>query len=233
MHFPRPFRHIIRACRTPRDQPLPARVIPHPNAQSPLPKEILIVQLQLLQAGPRHIRQFQLRLLRRTRCLTALRDILHPRTRRLHHLIMRAAALIHVSVTKPHRDVIDQLRNPKGFQPPVTAVPGNQRFSVHFIPRPFRPLRPPRPPRPPQYLPSLSRATHPPRQRESIRARQPIPHAHFRPCGASANLEPLYGLVYIPTYWYTFIAGVFTVWGEHPSVNSRLSAIAFDQNGPR
>ncbi len=31
----------------------------------------------------------------------------------------------------------------------------------------------------------------------------------------------------------TFIAGVFTVSGEHPSVNSRLSAVAFDKSGLR
>ena len=65
-----------------------------------LPKVILIIQQQLLQARPRYIHQPQLRLAGGGGGAAAFGDILSAAARRLHHLIVRARTLVHKTIAK-------------------------------------------------------------------------------------------------------------------------------------
>ena len=135
MHLPRPSRHVIRRGRPCRYQFRPARVLARPLRQPALPQIILIVQPQFLQAGARHVRELEFRFLGRAARLAALRDVLHARTRRLHHLVVGAAALLDVPVAETHRHIVGQLRHLKAFQLPVAAMQRNQFFRlIHNYP---------------------------------------------------------------------------------------------------
>jgi hypothetical protein len=93
-----------------------------------LPQEILIVEAQLFQAGARYVGQLHLHFFRSTAGLTPFGDILYTAPRRLNHLVVRAAALADVAITKPDRHVKDKLRYLKALESPITAVLGNQRL---------------------------------------------------------------------------------------------------------
>ncbi len=54
--------------------------------------------------------------------VAALRDILHPGTRRLRHLVVRAAALFDIAVAEAHRDIVGQLRHLKAFATSVATM---------------------------------------------------------------------------------------------------------------
>ncbi len=78
---------------------------PRPLRQPPLPQKIFIIQPQLLQARPRHVRELEFGFLGRAAGLAALGNVLHAAPRRLRHLVVRAAAPVNVTVAEPHRHV--------------------------------------------------------------------------------------------------------------------------------
>ena len=123
---PRP--HLIRVAQRRRHQFRRRGSVRSHSCSPSLPQIILIIQPQLLQTRPRHIRQLHLHLLRRAAGLTPLRDVLDAAARGLHHLIVRPAARIDVPVAEPHRDVVDQLRHLEALQVPVAAVLGDEGF---------------------------------------------------------------------------------------------------------
>jgi hypothetical protein len=70
-------------------------------------QEILAIEAQLFKTGPRNIGELKFGLFRGARRLAPFGNVLDARPRRLNHLIMGAAALVNVSVTKSHRYIIN------------------------------------------------------------------------------------------------------------------------------
>ena len=61
------------------------------------------------------------------------RRVLHAGTGGLHHLVVCPAAPVNVLVAKPHRNIIDQLRDLKTLQLAVATVFGDERFRFHGV----------------------------------------------------------------------------------------------------
>ena len=78
-------------------------MVRRPRRQSALPQEVPIIQPQFLQAGTGHAGQLELALLRGAAGLAALGDVLDARARSLHHLVVRAAALVDETVANGAR----------------------------------------------------------------------------------------------------------------------------------
>ena len=77
VHLAHPLRHVIGRGAAAVDQFLPAGVVTIPDRQAVLAQEILEVQPQFFQAGPRHVGEFDFGFLRRSRGLAPFRDVLH------------------------------------------------------------------------------------------------------------------------------------------------------------
>ena len=122
--------HLLQRCTPSRLEALKHGVLGLPLLQPPLPEKVLIVQSQFLQAGAGHVGELEFSLLRGAAGLAALGDVLHARTRRLHHLIVGAAALLDVAIAETHRHVVHQLRHLETLQLPVAAVPWNQSLRL-------------------------------------------------------------------------------------------------------
>ena len=58
MLFPHPMRHFIGSGAPAVDQFLPAGIVTVPDRQAALAQEILVVEPQFFQAGPRHVGEF-------------------------------------------------------------------------------------------------------------------------------------------------------------------------------
>ena len=128
MLFPYPLRHFIGSGAPAVDQSLPTRIVTLPDRQAALAQEIFVVKPQLFQAGPRHVGEFEFGLFRGARSLAPFGDVLHPRPRRLHHLVMGTAALVDVAVAKTDRYIIHQLRHLKALELSVATMLRDQRF---------------------------------------------------------------------------------------------------------
>ena len=107
-----------------------------PSRQTPLTEEIFVVQNQFFQAGAGDVRELDLGFLRSARSNAAFGDILDPAPRGLHHLVVRAGALLDETVAENHCGIENQTGSLKAPKPPVAAVlRENQmagwRFSVH------------------------------------------------------------------------------------------------------
>jgi len=122
MHVLGPSSHVLRVGRPPVNQCLPPWVVALPLRQPVLPQEVFVVQLQFLQAGPRHVGQLRLHLPRRPAGLAALGGVLHPRAGRLHHLIAGPAAPVHIVFAEPDSHVIHQPRHLEALQLPVATM---------------------------------------------------------------------------------------------------------------
>ena len=104
-----------------------------PLLQAALTQKILIIQPQFLQARAGHVGEFEFGFFGRAAGLAALSDILCAGTRSLHHLIVRAAALLDVAIAETHGHIIDQLRHLKTLQLPVTAMKRNEVLFIHLL----------------------------------------------------------------------------------------------------
>ena len=131
MQFPQPHGHLVGGDAPPGHQRRPPRIVLGPLHPSPLAEVVLVVQSQFLEAGAGHIGEFEFGLFRGAAGLAALGDVLHAAARSLHHLVVSAAALVNVAVTKPHRHIVAQLRELKTLEFPVTSVLRDQGFWVH------------------------------------------------------------------------------------------------------
>jgi hypothetical protein len=128
MHFLHPPRHVISGGASAVDQLLPARIFAFPKRKTALAQEILVIQAQFFHARPRHIGQLDFGFLRGAGSLAALGDVLDTRPRRLHHLIVCAAAMVDIALAETNRHVKNQLRDLKTLQISVAAMLLDQGF---------------------------------------------------------------------------------------------------------
>jgi hypothetical protein len=126
-----PGRHIVSGHATAINQVLPARILALPDRQTPLAKEIFVVEAEFFQAGARHIREFEFGLFGCSRRLAPFRDILDPGPCRLDHLVMSTTSLINEAVAKTHGDIERQLSDLKALELPVASMHRYERLCHH------------------------------------------------------------------------------------------------------
>jgi hypothetical protein len=97
-------------------------------------QEVLIIQPQLFEAGPRHVGQLEFHLFGGAAGLAALGDILDAAARRLDHLVVGPAAPIDVAITETDRHVIAELGHLKALQFPVPAMRRDEIPRRIFLP---------------------------------------------------------------------------------------------------
>ncbi len=111
---------IFLAAQASQEPRLPAVLVP--ESRFPHSQKITIVFQQFLQAGARHIYQFDLGFLRSSGGLAPFEDVLLPGARRLHHLIHGPVALVKKPFAKPHRGVRHNPRFLKRKELFITAM---------------------------------------------------------------------------------------------------------------
>src|SRR3989338_11094964 len=120
------------------------RVVLVPLPLASLSQEILIVQQQLVQAGPRYIHQAQLCVAGGRSRSAALRDVLPAAARRLHHLIMGARTLIYKPVAERHCRIVNHRGHLEAAQLAVAAARSQPAWPVSRAARTVRSVRPAR-----------------------------------------------------------------------------------------
>ena len=101
-----------------------------PLFKTPVPEKVLVVAAEFLETGAGDVGELELGLFRSAAGLASLGDVFAAAARGLNHLVVRAAAPVKVTVAETHGHVVDQLREVKAFQVPITAVRGDQFFGA-------------------------------------------------------------------------------------------------------
>jgi hypothetical protein len=122
--------HLLQGFRLQRLEAPECGVLRLKRFKPALAEKILVVEPQLFEARPRHLRELEFGLFRGRGSRGTLRDILHAAPGGLNHLVAGAAALFDVLVAKAHGNVIGELRHLKALQPAVPAMLRNERFVV-------------------------------------------------------------------------------------------------------
>jgi len=123
-----PLRRVVGGLGAQIYQFLPKGVVSLPLFQPPLAQEVLVVELQLFQAGAGDACQLEFELLGGSAGLAALGDVLDAGAGGLDHLVVGAAALVDVAIAEADGYVVDELGHLEALEVPVAAVLGDQRF---------------------------------------------------------------------------------------------------------